>query len=570
MEMVGGARLVTVPPAALRASDAAADDGGLYYVDAMEDRAFYNPDEEKERERKALLAGATAGAAAAVATQPQSQRNSDSDPEIGVVGSRRHSRKEDEHQEMHDAQPQSDQEMDDLDGTTAQDHDEALDTEGPLLRRPGAALWLSRSTTGVDRSSPAPSRRSRGSRANTPFGSRSALSLPHSHSDAGEVEQAELLTARRVQTPYGTPAATGDAPLHSDASDRSFGGNVSSGAASSSGLGLSGLARIGRFSWFKRMDSAASGRQSPGPVRPASRQTASGSRPTSRTSWYTSRTPGTNDLEAGNGTNGTGSSHGVGLLGADLLGRRIAPPSSYAPVPQGEGERPISTVSGRSAVSGGTVYYDAPSRPLTPRTPVTPTPPVVPPVPPMPVSLRSRPATPVSGSATQPAPPDAAHLRGGAWNGSSYPSTAPPAYEDLPTPQSQYFTPTELPPGVDILDLPIPRPASPFSSVSSVNSNRPRPGSLQFPPGLGSNPIPSPRVWTDLANSSSSHDGSSSPAGSGDGNRDSGIGITVELEDEPPRAVGGWRTLAETSERRMTFGQVGARSSSPSGLAKLD
>ncbi|EIN03993.1 hypothetical protein PUNSTDRAFT_139035 [Punctularia strigosozonata HHB-11173 SS5] len=552
MEMIGGARLVTVPPHVLRPSDSGGDDGGMYYVDAMEDRAFYNPDEEKERERQAQLTNAAA--TNAMVTQPQSQRNSDSDPEVGVVGSRRHSQKEDEQaQTMRDAQPQSDGE-DDLDGTTAHDHDEAPDADAPLLRRPGAALWLGRSPAGLDRASPNPSRRSRGSRANTPFGSRSALSIPHS--DAGEVEHAELLTATRVHTPYGTPVAA-HPQLHGSGNERAVGAGSVSSASSNSILGLSGLARIGRFSWFRRIDSGASGRSSTAAAaRPSSRATGNRSRPTSRPSWYTPRTPGANDVEAG-----TGSSNGAGLLGADLVGRRIVPPSSYMAVAQGDGERPISTVSGRSAVSSGnTIYYDAPSRPLTPGTPVTSAATAFPPVPPMPASFRSRPATPPSGQtpASGVATPTAAHLRGGDHPGSSHaavPTTGPPAYEDLPTTQSQYFTPTEIPPGVDVLDLPIPRPASPFSTVSSTNSNRPRPKSLQFPPGLAPSAIPSPRVWTDLANSSSSREGVS-PAASNVGSGVSGIGITLELEDAPPSAVGGWRTLASANDRRTTFGQA--------------
>lgn len=106
----------------------------------------------------------------------------------------------------------------------------------------------------------------------------------------------------------------------------------------------------------------------------------------------------------------------------------------------------------------------------------------------------------------------------------------PPSYEESrrATDQSPGETSSE---NVDVLDIPAPRPASPFTAASS------RP---DFPPGLIS--LPAPRVWRD------SHV-------SGDS---AGIQIDV-LEEAPPTAQDGWRNLsgigrAPGEDRRTTFG----------------
>ncbi|OJT13900.1 hypothetical protein TRAPUB_9569 [Trametes pubescens] len=329
-------------------------------------------------------------------------------------------------------------------------------------------------------------------------------------------EGAELLTARRVKVSRINPPA--------DA------GAGSSSMAPPSTLALDRLANLGRLSWFKRMSFLG---------------TPTGSRPLSyadpdtaaaATSDPYTRTP---PRHSRNGSqSGTGSRSRPGSFArasplepaaADSLGRRLRQDSGL-----GFGmtdERPISTVSARSATSGNTVFYDAQSRPASS------------------MGTRSSAGTPVSGSlAVPPVPPvPQQHLHPSPLahevpRPSSSPEvryaevpSAPPAYEEVPAasqvhPEDDY---TE----VDVLDIPAPRPASPFSAASS----RPT-----FPPGLV--PLPTPRVWRDSHASSSPSPGTDSTLH---------VGIDV-LEDEPPSADNGWRSLAggfrPSDGRRTTFG----------------
>ena len=184
-----------------------------------------------------------------------------------------------------------------------------------------------------------------------------------------------------------------------------------------------------------------------------------------------------------------------------------------------DGVRPVSGISGLStgsARSGNTIFYDAQSRDEASFTP--------PPVPPLPQGTtstgRSAPAA--------PSPLSGEPIRGHVEN------ERPPAYE--PAPPGSYKK-DEL---ADILDAPVPRPASPFASVSSAKA-------LSLPPGLAL-PDP-PRVWRDSATSPSSTSGA--------------IAIDV-LEEAPPAAPESWRQIAQgrpsLHERRTTFGMV----SSPS------
>ncbi|KAG2115000.1 hypothetical protein DEU56DRAFT_841451 [Suillus clintonianus] len=188
-----------------------------------------------------------------------------------------------------------------------------------------------------------------------------------------------------------------------------------------------------------------------------------------------------------------------------LLGRRLGVGHTMA------GERPMSSVSAKSAVSGNTLYHDAVSRIGTP------------------VSLPSRALTPASQRGSTAFATDFAL---------PVPSGAPPAYDDpydlLGTRNPSPLSPT----GIDVLDIPAP---APFSSAST--SGRP------LPPGLV--PLSSRHAWRD---SLSVITGSSN-----------GAGITIDVLDaEPPRAGDGWRTLAggflgvsagpDPSERRTSFG----------------
>ncbi|KAI9056801.1 hypothetical protein FKP32DRAFT_1584954 [Trametes sanguinea] len=321
-------------------------------------------------------------------------------------------------------------------------------------------------------------------------------------------EGAELLTARRVKVgqlnPLADPAA------------------ASSSTATPSVLGLDRLANLGRLSWFKRMSFLGTPTDSR-PLSYADPETAATADPYTRTPPRHSR----------NGSRSRPASHSrPGSFArasptADSFGRR--PGLGLGP----SEDRPISTVSGRSAASGNTMYYDAQSRPAssmgtrssagtgTPATGST----AIPPVPPMPHMQPS----PLSHEVQRSTPsPEGRYA--------SIP-TEPPAYDEHTTPRGhgEHDDYTE----VDVLDIPAPRPASPFSAASS----RPT-----FPPGLV--PLPTPRAWRD------SH-ASSSPSPATDSTSGIGIGIDI-LEDEPPSADNGWRSLAGSFRpndgRRTTFG----------------
>ncbi|KAI0364317.1 hypothetical protein BV20DRAFT_868183 [Pilatotrama ljubarskyi] len=324
-------------------------------------------------------------------------------------------------------------------------------------------------------------------------------------------EGAELLTARRVKVGQVNP--------HADP------GAGSSSVPPPSVLGLDRLANLGRLSWFKRMSFMGSP--------PGSRSVSYADPDTAAaaTSDPYTRTPPRHSRNGSQSRNGSHSRPGsfarASPLEPDSLGRRLRADSGL-----GFGmmeERPISTVSARSATSGNTVFFDAQSRPASS------------------MGTRSSAGTPASGStAIPPVPPVPQHIqpsplahevpRSSPSPEAGYANipTEPPAYEEHATPQhhseDEY---TE----VDVLDIPAPRPASPFSAASA------RPA---FPPGLV--PLPTPRVWRD------SH-ASSSPSPATDST--SGIGIDV-LEDEPPAADGGWRSLAggirPGDGRRTTFG----------------
>ncbi|KAH9902485.1 hypothetical protein C8Q73DRAFT_7206 [Cubamyces lactineus] len=322
-------------------------------------------------------------------------------------------------------------------------------------------------------------------------------------------EGAELLTARRVKVRQINPM------VESPDAGSSTGPNV---------LGLDRLANLSRMSWFKRMSFLGTPTGSR-PLSYADPETAAAA--TASADPYT-RTPPRHSRNGSRSRPGSHSRPGSFARAspldpmADSLGRRLGLASE---------DRPISTVSARSATSGNTVFYDAHSRPASS------------------MGTRSSAGTPISGTtAIPPVPPvPQAHIQPSPLSQEvqrSSPSlsgeygsdlNAPPAYEEMNTPrapaeQDDY---TE----VDVLDIPAPRPASPFSAASS------RPA---FPPGLV--PLPTPRVWRD------SH-ASSSPSPATEST--SVIGIDV-LEDEPPAANNGWRSLAgsfrPTDGRRTTFG----------------
>ncbi|EED79997.1 predicted protein [Postia placenta Mad-698-R] len=320
-----------------------------------------------------------------------------------------------------------------------------------------------------------------------------------------EHEPAELLTARRVKVVNLDQAEDEAGP-----------------SAWHKPSGLETLANLPRLSWFRRMSwlGAPTGSLSPDaesagqdaytrtPPRSHSRQ-GSRSRPVSWAPLPTHE-PGSPESSFGRRPRSQ-SGLGLGLLD--------------------NGERPHSSVSAKSkasAASGNTVYLDAHSTPASSAVDVTspvgamgPAGSGVPSVPALP-QQRSRQVSPSSGDIPTMT------TSGGYL---SVPGE-PPSYEESrrTTDQSPGETSSE---SVDVLDIPAPRPASPFTAASS------RPG---FPPGLIS--LPAPRVWRD------SHI-------SGDS---AGIQIDV-LEEAPPTAQDGWRNLsgigrAPGEDRRTTFGMV--------------
>lgn len=227
-----------------------------------------------------------------------------------------------------------------------------------------------------------------------------------------------------------------------------------------------------------------------------------------------------------------------------------------------DGTRPISSVSGRSGNSGGTIYHDAlSSLPATPT--LTPLPRAATPsdtsapLPPVPVSdAQSRPAVSSQLAQTQ--------------------TTAPLEYEDQPkatdSPGTSYTR--TLAPSFDILDMPAPSAISSFGSTSSASlkasttsdatvvNNAASVRTYPFPPGLEL--IPTPKAWTEVSN------GETPSPGSYGGDQENGAGISIAidvLEEEPPTAGESWKSMAaatsgsggaggERLARRTTFGLV--------------
>ena len=184
-----------------------------------------------------------------------------------------------------------------------------------------------------------------------------------------------------------------------------------------------------------------------------------------------------------------------------------------------EGERPMSSVSTKSAISGNTVFHDAVSRLGTP------------------VSVPSRAITPASARgpnfADEPVPP--------------VPTGAPPAYA-VNDPYDSLGSRASFPysQGVDVLDLPVPQPASPFTASGGTSAVT---RSAAPPPGLGGSHV---QAWRD-----------SLSVITGSSNNPS---VTIDVLDaEPPAAGEGWRSMAglrggetrpETGEQRAIFGTV--------------
>ena len=257
-------------------------------------------------------------------------------------------------------------------------------------------------------------------------------------------------------------------------------------------IGLGGLANLGRRSWFKNFDSPR--HSSDFTVEPFSEM----------------------DLEMGRG-----------MLSPDSLvggrgGRVGAGP---------DGTRPISgTTSARSGASSGTIYHDAQSS-----TPATP-------------------SLPSHATAATPMPPPVPSS--GIHHATEYlsPLSGPPAYNNEDTVQSPGNT-DSLDLGsnsTDILDMPAPVALPHFSSLSSLKDTTTG-SSLGlkplFPPGLDTI---KPVGWSDVATvvaDSSSFGGAFLNDSLSSSGRD-----TIDLEDAPPSAELGWRSIASGG-----FGDAGRR-----------
>lgn len=333
--------------------------------------------------------------------------------------------------------------------------------------------------------------------------------------DPQEAEGAEMLTARRVRVGPLQPGAPG----------------ASTSVATPNLLGLGGLAaNLPRMSWFRRMSSQFAPRTEQDTASPSDAYT----RTPPRHSRHSSRSrPGSQSRP---GSFARVSTHEPTSPTTDSFGRRLRHQDSGLGfgVP---GERPISTVSGASAASGNTVFFDARSRPgssmgthSTQGSGST----QHPPMPPMPAAHHP-----------QPSPLQREVRQSTSSNGHSNEHLAlddPPTYEAATRPQSmvgmQYSD-------IDVLDMPAPRAASPFSAASSS-------GERSTPPGL-----PNVSVWRSSVVSSSA----TSPTTMVDST--SGIGINFDVLDEaPPSADNGWSSLSGGGSggrqlgRRLTFGTV--------------
>ncbi|KAI0044298.1 hypothetical protein FA95DRAFT_1562431 [Auriscalpium vulgare] len=297
-----------------------------------------------------------------------------------------------------------------------------------------------------------------------------------SEGSGNDPDVATVQTARRVRlrSSGGLSTVADESPTDDAA-----------GASWARAVGISSLKKLGRLSWFRNAEgsNAASSR-------PNSSRVGSRSRPTS----IASRGMSDADVEAA---------------------RRLE-------IGYRDGSRPLSAVSGRSAASGNTVFYDAASSASS----------GVPPVPPLPSGTAS------SGRGPSVASPLSVSHRPEPERSNS----DPPAYEAHTLPPSQALSPTS-PRVVDFLDIPVPRPVSPFTIASSSTSRTgvPRP---TVPPGLT---LLNTQAWRDSGSAGT-------PLSAG-----SSTGFSVDaLEEAPPAAGEGWRTLSRAigpeHEKRTTFG----------------
>lgn len=312
-------------------------------------------------------------------------------------------------------------------------------------------------------------------------------SLASQTSDPGE---ATLLTARRVRAqdlPRSIPAA--------ESSSRRESGVWK-------GLGLGGLAALGRLSFLQNITGSSSSR---------------------RNSHILNR-----DVEAGRALLNAepGSPPDMTEVQGPRFRGQLGLGVGYG------GDRPVSGTSANSRTS--TIYHDAQSS-----LPGTPT--VMPP----PRALAN------SSSAELGYWPQM-----GTETASSTTAAQGRSQHSTQSTSASTGNPTTL----DVLDMPVPRAISPFASTSSVRDvgTSSSQGSkvkhdFPYPPGLTT-----PGVWTETAGTTPSPGSfaATSLLPPSIGNEDSGISIDV-LEEEPPSPRDTWRSLAGgKTGRRTTFGLV--------------
>lgn len=326
--------------------------------------------------------------------------------------------------------------------------------------------------------------------------------------DPQEAEGAEMLTARRVKVGQIHPGDVG----------------ANTSTASPNVLGLDRLANLRQMSWFRRMSFL------PGP---SSSPLATHSEGSSPSDTYT-RTPPRHSRHGSRSRPSSQSrpssfvrfsTHEPTSPTTDSFGRRTRPQDPNLP----PGERPTSTVSAVSEASGNTVFYDARSRPgsaMGSRSTQGSGATNVPPVPTIPTAHQPLPS-PLQREVRRSSTHDSSNEH--------IPGDSPPTYEAATRPQSAAVDYSDI----DVLDMPVPRPASPFSAAS---------GSRGSPPGL-----PDISVWRNSVVSSTVGPPTATDSASG-------IGINLDLLDQaPPVADNGWSSLSgggRPDGRRLTFGVV--------------
>ncbi|KAF8903719.1 hypothetical protein CPB84DRAFT_1823828 [Gymnopilus junonius] len=375
---------------------------------------------------------------------------------------------------------------------------------------------------------------------NAPFTTQPSYLSEKSSFGSHEEGEPSILTARRIKAEDLGPRTNSEStagPSH----------RTSTGFLGA--LGLGGLANIGRLSWFRNLDSPRNSRAISTPD-------------------YTADPLTEKDIEIGR--SGLLSPHSAGSFG---VRPRLGAGVGTLP----DGTRPISSTSARSGASGGTLYHDAQSS--LPSTPL---------LAPLPRAL-----TP----AEQPRPPSAEH----AWissplNDGTSGTPPPPAYTDRlhpasSTPPPHHSSNPDLGNGGsntfagDILDMPAPAPLNHFSSISSLKetptgssfgNNSTKPTSF-LPPGLDSTIRPvgwssrdsattaSRGSFTGLFGLSSSILGTAMGQGMDQGVHDVSILVDDVLDEAPPGAEQGWRTISSTGSNGGGGAPLGGMSPSDPG-----